>query len=153
MAITSNYKHYLSVLNRNKPFKYFVSGFTAFLVDTLVLNLVIFFVFGEEGTPLFGIITVPKLISGTVGIIVSFNLNRNWTFDAKAKPKFKQGIKMAWSYLLSIILGAILITFYSDLIQEVLKLNEVLFPTIANVLTTASIMVLNYFIYKNFVFK
>ncbi len=155
MTLSKRIQKLIPILSNNKPFRYFVSGVTAFLVDTAVLNIVIFLIFKSEGEALLGIITIPKLISGTIGIIVSFNLNRNWTFKSTDKPKMHQSIKMAFSYTLSILLGSILITLYLDIFNSLdfLKLDSVVLPTIANFFTTASIMVLNYFIYKNFVFK
>ena len=134
--------------------KYFISGVIAFVVDSIVLNIVKFGLFENEGGQIFEIISVAKLISGTFGIAVSFYLNRRWSFRATSGRKRDQGTKMALSFLFSILIGSILLTGYEAILdyQSLIELGR-LTPTIANGLTTGTLMLLNFFIYKFIVFK
>lgn len=135
--------------------KFFVSGFSAFIIDTIILNILIFSLNdGVETAPLFGIVTTEKLVSGSLGIIISFILNKYWTFSNQKSKLISQGYKMFISYVFSILLGAVLITLYINILtwQNVIYIGNVI-PTMSNFLTVGTIMIMNFFIYKYIVFK
>lgn len=148
-------RHFLGEIFSITFLKFFISGLTAFIIDTIILNVLIFsFNDGVETTPLLGFITVEKLLSGSVGITISFILNKYWTFSNSQKSLLVQSYKMVLSYLLSIFLGAILITLYINILawQNIVYIGNAI-PTVSNILTVGTIMILNFFIYKYIVFK
>lgn len=141
--------------NNSRPARYFVSGVTAFLIDTMIFNFLIFFVFEENLVVLLPNLSLPKLISGSIGIIFSFLFNRYWTFKDSKGNTFLYSVKMLISYIAAILVGAMLVTVFLDIFNsiEILEAVDFIFPTAANFLTAATLMVVNYFVYKYFVFK
>jgi putative flippase GtrA len=93
-------------------------------------------------------------VSGSLGIIISFILNKYWTFSNQKSKLISQGYKMFISYVFSILLGAVLITLYINILtwQNVIYIGNVI-PTMSNFLTVGTIMIMNFFIYKYIVFK
>lgn len=131
--------------------RYFISGVTAFSVDNIILNLLKFSGFNLQ---LFGFIYFAKVISSTVGVIVSFVLNRYWSFKAtevKVKP---QAIKMFYTFVFNIFLGALLYSIYFEIIQlqSFFSFGDFA-PTLANIVATGTQMFITFFIYKFYVFK
>lgn len=131
--------------------KYFISGVGAFAVDNVILNIL---KFSGLSTQLFGFIYVAKIISSSIGATVSFFLNRHWSFKATEVKVKSQAVKMLYTYIFGIILGAILYSFYFEILvwQNIINFGD-FSPTLANVTATATQMFLNFFIYKFYVFK
>lgn len=147
-----------------KPFlvkflKYFISGFTAFLVDFLILFLLIrifdltdnriialFNLQIKESIESFGIlIYLPNVISTFFGIVVSFLLNKYWAFG-KRKTKvlgesIRYGIVLIFNYFLNNLLFG--------LIKQYFSLN----PLIIKFIVSGIQMFWTFFLYKIFVFK
>lgn len=131
--------------------RYFISGITAFSVDNIILNLLKFSGFNLQ---LFGFIYFAKVISSTVGVIVSFVLNRHWSFQATEVSVKPQAIKMFCTFVLNIIIGALLYSIYFEIIrlQNIFSFGNFA-PTLANIVATGTQMFITFFIYKFYVFK
>ncbi|MCA9381181.1 GtrA family protein [Candidatus Dojkabacteria bacterium] len=137
--------------------KYLFSGITGFIVDVVVLILVTEFVFHDsQGPKILGLIYTAKIISSVIGQSASFTLNRYWTFQSTGERILRQASKMLLIYLLNILIAALLYTLYFDLLSIVSNTQndgDELMIFIANFLTSATQMVINFFFYKYFVFK
>lgn len=151
------FKHSVRIKNKINSvdvLKYVIAGFTAFIVDSIILNLLSLFVFDDGGGEIFGIISVAKFISGCFGISVSFYLNRTWSFKATDGELKNQMGRMALSFLFTILSGSIVYSLYLDILntQEIMDFGDFAI-TLSNALTTGTLMVINFFIYKFIVFK
>jgi putative flippase GtrA len=136
-------KKILKLFASKEFIKFFMSGFSAFLVDTATLlfqTRILHFT-----SVIAGVLVVPNLISSLVGLTVSYLLNRYWSFQAGDKSVLKQGAKFlavsAFSYTLHNILFGI---FNVQLGLE---------DFVAKVSVLMLQMVWNYLLYKYVVFN
>ncbi len=140
------------LIAKKQIIKYLISGFTAFFIDIVVLNLMVFLVFSGEDKQLISFISISKTVSATVGISASFLLNRQWAFDAKEGKILDQIFKYIFVVLFNFAFAVILYSFFSAISQEI-GLPKLFVTTGSNILTEAVKMVTTYFFYKYFVFK
>ena len=120
--------------------RFFVVGFTAFIVDFGILNIQIYIL---NFNPFIGIISVANLISVCIAIVYGFIMQRTWAFKSKGDDVMKQGGKYAAVSLFNLVLNNI---FYGILIAVGV------IPPIAKILVTGAQMLWAYYLYKLFVF-
>src|SRR5687767_8089431 len=116
--------------------KFFVVGFSAFLVD---FGLLTFQIYVLKFNPFVGIISIANAISVTVAIVYSFILQRTWTFRSQDKRVVRQGGKYVAVALFSITLNSII---YGFLIQFGF------IPPLAKFVVTGLQMVWSFVLYK-----
>lgn len=122
--------------------KYFISGFSAFLVDFGLLNFQIYVL--KFDPLIFGYLRFANVISTLAGLTVTFLLNRYWAFGERRNANAaKHGGKFIFS---STIVWIIHNLSYSGLV------NIGLIAPIAKLIVMAVQMVLNYFIYRFVIF-
>lgn len=132
--------------------KYFVSGVSAFLVDLGLLNLIIFVLFEGDDKLAFDAISIAKIISSGIAIIVSFTLNRNWAFVAKNSKMRYQVLKYAFVVTFNYFFAIALYSFFYKLLLGI-GVSKELSVNAGNFLTEGIKMVTTFFFYKYFVFK
>lgn len=138
--------------------RFFLSGGLSFLIDTAILITIKAVVFHGVDYRLFDSVSIAKLISGTVGIIIMFGLNRLWVFtEAKDKSLKKQGAKYLIVTIVNLVIASILFTFFSSIVTQLLGSNLsshiTLSVTLANFLTEGTKMIISFFAYKYLVFR
>jgi putative flippase GtrA len=121
--------------------KFFVVGFSAFLVD---FGLLTFQIYVLNFNPFAGIISIANVISVSVAIVYSFILQRTWTFRSQDKRVVRQGGKYVVVAMFSITLNNII---YGFMIQFGL------IPPLAKFLVTSLQMCWSYVLYKWVVFR
>lgn len=133
--------------------RYFVAGVTGFLVDLLVLNILTFYFFNNDDPELIGIVSLSKLLSAFVGTTVSFLVNSQWSFKNKTGKFRSHAFRMIIVFFTNILLAALIYSLIIDIIelQKVIDFEKAS-PSLANFLTSAIQMLLNFFIYKYIVF-
>lgn len=123
--------------------KYFASGVTAFAVDAGLL-LLFLEVFNLDQT-LFGFISIANMLSVLIAMIVSYVLNRVWSFESTDEKILTQGSKFVlvfgFSYVLNQILFGLMANYFG------------LAALFAKVIVTAVQMVWNFFLYKFVVYE
>ena len=85
------------------------------------------------------------VIAGLVAFVVSFVLNRRWTFSGRATPMGRQGVRYLIVFATAIALGLILLTF----LVEVAHMPEVA-AQIAAILIVAPI---SFLVQRSWVFR
>lgn len=148
-------------LLRLKFLRFFISGFTAFLVDTVTLALATFLLFQGQNVMLLNSISIPKLISSTVGLFTNFILNRKWVFKINTSETVKkQAIKFILFSVANVLFASIIYNIYLGIVITIVETihldlnglnNTVLL--LANIMTEGTKMVVSYFGYKYIVFK
>lgn len=134
-------------------YKFFISGVTAFIADTIVLNIFIHFVFGED-IRFLDVLSVSKFIAASVGIVVGFVMNRNWSFRHKKDTAATKNQAMRYGvvFVVNLVLASLIFPLYKDLLTSA-GIPDELTATAANILTTSNIMFVSYSLYRVFVFK
>jgi len=141
-----------------KFLRFFLSGGLSFLIDTGILISIKTIVFHGTDYRLFDTISIAKLISGTVGIIIMFGLNRLWVFtESKSSNLKKQTAKYLLVTALNLIFASILFSIFSSVLSQIFirdyLIHLSLFVVIANLFTEATKMIVSFFAYKYFVFR
>jgi putative flippase GtrA len=54
------------------------------------------------------------VIAGTIAFLVSFLLNRHWTFTGQVTPVGRQGVRYLLIFAAAIALGVVLLTFFVE---------------------------------------
>jgi putative flippase GtrA len=131
------------LLHSSEFLRFFVAGSSAFLTDLIILQFLIRIVgFNPQ---VLGTLSGANIISSTVGMIISFYLNRNWSFKAKEGKIAGQTVRFlivqAFSWFLNNLLFGIF-TFQFGVNVTVTKIG-----------VTLAQMVWNFFLYKLFVFR
>ena len=89
---------------------------------------------------------IAKPISYTCGIVNSFIMNKLWTF--KKKQQSFKGLELAKFIFVNLVsLGAAMLVI--ELLKRYLNIN----PSIGNIMVTPVTYVINFFLYKFWVFK
>lgn len=138
--------------------RFFLSGVLSFLIDTGILISLKAFAFNGVDVKILGTISLAKLISGTVGIILMFALNRVWVFTKSKEGSLKkQTAKYLIFTFLNLIFASILFSFYSTLVLQFFG-NDIashltISVTLANLFTEGTKMVISFFAYKYLVFR
>jgi len=136
-------KKILKLFASKEFIKFFISGFSAFLVDTTVLlfqTMILHFT-----SVVAGVLVVPNLISSLLGLIVSYLLNRYWSFRAGDKSMIRQGAKFLAVSVFSYTLHNILFGLFN--VQLGLE------DFVAKVAVLMLQMIWNYLLYKFVVFN
>ncbi len=122
--------------------RFFIAGGTAFVSDLIILQLLIQVV--HFNPQILGLMSGANIISSTVGMIISFALNRNWSFKARSGKVQNQGARFLMVQAFSWVMNNLLFGFFTFQLG--------MGTTIAKVSATLAQMVWNFFLYKLFVF-
>lgn len=138
--------------------RFFLSGGLSFVIDTAILISIKAVVFNGVDYKIFDTISVAKLISGTVGIILMFTLNRLWVFaESKESSIKKQGSKYIAVTVVNLLLASVLFSFFTTLVLQVMgdgfASHITITITLANLLTEGTKMIVSFFAYKYLVFR
>ncbi len=116
--------------------KYALTGILALVADYLTF-LIMFYVVGAH-------VAIATIISQSMGLLVSYILNRVWTFNqTDKKPALKQFIKFFTLFIFN--------TLFSYVVLKILITYGVK-AYIAKLIVIACIVTWNYFIYKKLIF-
>lgn len=117
--------------------KYLIVGFTAFAVEYISFRLIYYYT-GKVH------LNLSNSISMGIGFIISFILNRNWSF--KSNDSFsKQFIMMALLFFINLSLSNIIISFLT---------GSVSIPaSISKLIVMVLIVLWNFAIYKKLIYK
>lgn len=154
ISLKENIQRILNELHSEKFMRFFIVGISAYVIDTMVLYLLQKTIFSHDDSQIFGLIYTSKLFSSTIGLSVSFMLNRYWSFKATHKSAYGQAAKMLAVFIMNIFVSAVIYTTYFELLklQSLAELGDLAIP-LANAATTGTMMISNFFIYKLVVFK
>jgi putative flippase GtrA len=130
--------------------RFFISGSTAFLCDTLTLNLIRFVL--KVDFDVLGVIYFSKLTSSLVGISVSFILNKKLAFNDANGTMKSHVSRFAIAYFFSLAWGNLLFSGVRFLLVQG-SLGDSLASNVANIIAEGTKMFVNFFVYKYFVFK
>lgn len=130
-------KHYIKKVHGWRPFRYLVAGGVAFVSDYSVF-LALHYLAGLS-SPRSGV------ISFFIGLIVSFTLQRFWVFSGDSNQLIKREV-IGYGVLAFI---NFFVTAYGLILLDNLKVPAF----IAKLLIVGIIMVWNYLLYKNVIFK
>lgn len=131
-------------LMKSKEFqKFFVVGISSFLLDFAILNFLLYIV--NLNTFLFGIISVPNLISSITAILFNYILQRRWTFKSENTAVIRESLKFFSVH------GFNLIIFNGILFGFLAQLG---FPKpLVKIFVTGVQLFFSFALYKFFVFK
>jgi putative flippase GtrA len=123
---------------RKSLVRYVVVGASSLAVDYTIL-LVLFHLFGVH-------VAVASVIAMICGLIVNFLLNKLWSFQAEGGAK--QSAKQAVLYGTLVVIN---LTFTSWFASYMLTLH--IGPEVSKLVSTATITLWNYILYKLLIFK
>jgi putative flippase GtrA len=122
--------------------RFFVIGFGVFIVDFTILNTLVYLV--DFDVFVLGIISLANVVSTTVGLILTFILNRYWTFGIKGRSRMgSQSMKFLGTAIVVWVLHQIA---FGSLVQL-----GVIHP-VSKIIVMAVQMVVNFLLYKFVVF-
>lgn len=138
--------------------KFFLSGGTAFLVDTGVLLGIKFIILGGTDILIFETVSVAKLVSSIAGITFMFFLSRTWVFsENKEKNVAVQGGKYLGVTIANLLIANILFGFFltqlNYLFSPEVTSHLGVMTAVSNLLTEAVKMFISFFAYKYLVFR
>ncbi|BCX14315.1 MAG: hypothetical protein KatS3mg085_847 [Candidatus Dojkabacteria bacterium] len=139
---------------QNEKIKYFVSGFSAFLIDNAVLIIVsatLFKSYENQELLIFGILSASKTISSSVGLTFSFILNRNWAFEAKNENVRIQIFRFVLVFIFNFFFAVLLYTIFSQILF-LIDIQQQIASITSNLMAETVKMVTTYLWYKYFVF-
>jgi len=138
----------------NKKFiKYAIGGVTGLVVDTIILYILEKTLFDKESTEILGIIYPAKLISSIFGVATAFLINKYWSFESKGNIGIESS-KMVVSFILTILISVPIYGIYFNLLQyqSIMDFREGFEISLANLLTSATTMIMNFFVQKYLIF-
>lgn len=125
-----------------KQFRYLLAGGIAFLADAGSLSLLLYVL--DFHPVVLGIISIPNVISVTIGLVTSYLLNRLWTFDAREEQMTSQGGRFVIVFVTTYLVNQL----FFGLLTE----RAAMHPLLAKVIVTFVQMFSSYVLYSKFVF-
>jgi putative flippase GtrA len=141
--------------------KFFVSGFSSFLIDSIALSFFTFSIFGGTNPVFLNSISIPKVLSSIIGLTTNFILNRSWVFRTTDKSLLRsQIIKFTCFSILNVLFGSIIYNVYLEIVRDlgsIVGLSSTdlakLDVLLTNLITESTKMIVSFIAYKYFVFN
>lgn len=132
-----------TIIVQPEVIRYFVVGFGTFIIDFSLLNFLVYIV---EFDPIwFGLFSAANVISTSLALVITFTLNRWWTFGIKTSDKvLSQSSKF--------ILTSMTVWLIHNATFGILVQVGIIHP-IAKIMVMAVQMVVNFVLYKYVVFR
>jgi putative flippase GtrA len=128
----------LTKLLQKPVVRYVVVGVSSLAVDYSIL-LVLFHIFGVN-------VAIASIIAMVCGLVVNFMLNKLWSF--KAEGGAKQSVKQAVLYGTLVVINLAFTSWFASYM-----LTFHIGPEISKLVSTATITLWNYALYKVLIFK
>ncbi|MCA9378920.1 GtrA family protein [Candidatus Dojkabacteria bacterium] len=125
-----------------KQLRYLAAGSIAFLVDAGSLSFLLYIL--NFRLVVLDVISIPNVISVSLGLVASYFLNRIWTFAARKERVVSQGSRFVVVFVLTYIVN--------QLFFGVLTEYAFVHPLVAKVVVTFVQMFTSYVLYSKVVF-
>ena len=146
-----NWVTFLHKIKQNQIFRFVVIGVLNTLVDLAVLNLLLY-LFRYQGIRVYPIL---KSISFIIAVANSYIFNKYWVFSVGTSPTIKESGKFFGVNIVGLFLNLVVASSTLFFLVSIFR-NTVSTIVMANgsaLLGTFAVAVMNFFLYKHFVFK
>ena len=134
---------FIKAMLQKKAIRYLIAGGTATVIDYLVFTVLVKG-FGMAETVVIGQLCLPNIIAMTVGMVISFFINKYWSFGSTRRGPLQ--------FVMTVVLFLVNLTYSSAFITYARE-DWGMDPLVAKLIITVVVMMVNFLLFNKLIFR